>query len=66
MWEILGGLLGAVIGVGLYRLGHHTARRTPKTVKAAVAAEPTMVSMTPQEWQNFLSYDGGEQTEKYD
>lgn len=63
MWEILGGMVGAVLGVALYRLGQYTARRGTKTVKAA--AVPTeasgVTSMTSQEWYNFLNYDGGEQ-----
>ena len=66
MWEILGGLLGTAVGVGLYLLGRHTARRGVKVSKAVSAEGPTMASMTPQEWYNFLNYDGGEQTKESD
>lgn len=57
---ILGGLLGAALGVGLYRLGWYAARRTPR---GGGVPERTSSSMTPlsgQELYNFLNYDGGE------
>lgn len=62
--SILGGLLGAALGVGLYRLGWYAARRTPR------AAEPTAtgstVPLTTQELYNFLNYDGGEMPRETD
>ena len=59
--EILGGLLGAALGVGLYRLGFYTARRTPRNrEEKADTAFAAATSLTPQEWYNFLNYDGGE------
>jgi hypothetical protein len=60
MEAIVCGLLGAALGVGLYRLGWYAARRTPKRTEGEKAAMPTL-PMTEQEWYNFLHYDGSEQ-----
>lgn len=55
---IVGGMLGAALGILLYRLGWHEARRTPRGNAAATAG--TSSPLTPQELYNFLNYDGGE------
>lgn len=59
MEAIVCGLLGAALGIGLYRLGWQAARRTPRRVETEKPVAPSM-AMTGQEWYNFLNYDGGE------
>ncbi len=58
------GLLGAALGIVLYRLGFWAARRTPVRTRAEKAAPaPSSVPTVPgavQEWYNFLNYDGSE------
>lgn len=65
LMAVLGGLLGAALGVGLYRLGWYAARRTPR----GSVPEHTGGGMTPlsgQELYNFLNYDGGEMPREHE
>lgn len=63
MTTLVLGLLGAALGIGLYRLGWYSARRTPAKNASARAMTPMSVlpPMSERELQNFLQYDGSEQ-----
>lgn len=58
--DVLGGLLGAALGVGLYRLGWYAARRAPRGGGVPERTGGGMTPLSGQELYNFLNYDGGE------
>ena len=66
MQELLGGLLGAAIGIALWLDGYHHGR--PKTKKAEKAAvSPTQQAALTQalrEQYNFWNFEGDEMREK--
>lgn len=59
MINILLGLIGAAVGILLYRLGWQSARRTPQAGRPNESPKGIMAALSPQEMQNFLNYDGG-------
>ena len=63
MTEMVAGLIGAAIGIGLFWLGRLTAEkglRRPLSVSRGARERgcPTMLPLSPKEWEAFLKYDG--------
>ena len=64
METVVFGLLGAALGIGLYRLGWAMARRTPKNGTAERELPAALTPLSSKELYNFLRYDGGEPKEE--
>lgn len=55
---IIGGLLGAALGLALYHLGRYSLRRERRVTAAERSAPVPETVLTPKELQEFLNYTG--------
>ncbi len=65
MTELVAGLTGAAIGIGLFWLGRLTAGRGRRSLMVMGGkgtwkdkSGPTLLPLSAREWEAFLKYDG--------
>lgn len=63
MTEIIGGLLGALLGLGLFEAGRRSVRREASRTVSLTSEEERQRRRTLRELANFYTYDGTAQAE---